>query len=297
MVQPDLQQIAQLLAWYQAMGVDETVGDDAVDFTALTPAPAASQGAASPGAAASAPASGLPLPPVGGPAPMQSDPTPDMPLGAVEAAQSAREVAAQATDLNGLRQAIAAFEGCALKQTATNLVFADGIEGAPVMVIGEAPGADEDRQGLPFVGASGQLLDRMFAAIGLSRRAEDPAKGLYIANILPWRPPGNRQPNAGEIAICLPFIERHIELARPALIVLAGGVSAKTLLRTDTGIMRLRGRWQALTLPHLPGAVPALPIFHPAYLLRQPAKKREAWRDLLSIAERLDAPAADTDKS
>jgi DNA polymerase len=282
MGQLDRQQIAQMLAWYQAMGVDECHGEAAVDFTRLkTPAPTAPppppQAEAGPAATLAAPSAR--------PGPLA--PARDLPLGTAEAAQSAREAASQAHSLDDLRAALAAFEGCALKHTATNLVFADGVAGAPVMVIGEAPGADEDRQGLPFVGVSGQLLDRMFAHIGLSRRAETPETGLYISNIVNWRPPGNRQPNAGEIAICLPFIERHIELAAPRIVVLAGGTAAKALLRTETGIMRLRGRWQSLTLPDLAQPVPALPMFHPAYLLRQPAKKREAWRDLLAIAAAL----------
>ena len=167
--------------------------------------------------------------------------------------------------------------------TATNTVFADGNPEAPLMLIGEAPGAEEDRQGLPFVGRSGQLLDRMLAAIGLDRT------GCYISNIVNWRPPGNRTPNGNEIAICMPFIERHVALARPRLLVFLGGTAAKTMLGRSEGITRLRGRWFNYEAPGLPGPIPALATFHPSYLLRTPGQKREAWRDFLSIKEKLDA--------
>ncbi len=150
------------------------------------------------------------------------------------------------------------------------------------MFVGEAPGADEDRQGLPFVGVSGQLLDRMTATIGLDRNS------AYITNILPWRPPGNRPPQAAEIAACLPFIERHIEIVDPEILVLVGGTSAKTLLARNEGIMKLRGRWFSYSTPGLHRPVAAIATFHPAYLLRSPGQKREAWRDLLAIKERLD---------
>ena len=191
-------------------------------------------------------------------------------------------LAAGAGSLAELEAAIKAFEGCPLRVTATNTVFADGNPNGAVMVIGEAPGSEEDRQGLPFVGPAGQLLDRMLAAIGLSR-AED----AYITNILPWRPPGNRTPNPGEIAMCLPFMERHIALVQPKLIVLAGGTAAKALLGTAQGIMRLRGQWREVSVPGWPAPIPAMPVFHPAFLLRQPAHKRAAWKDLLAVRKRL----------
>jgi DNA polymerase len=178
---------------------------------------------------------------------------------------------------------LAAFEGCALKQTATNLVFADGNPDSGLMLIGEAPGADEDRLGLPFVGVSGRLLDRMLAAIGRDRT------GTYITNILPWRPPGNRQPTPAEMAMCLPFVQRHVELVRPRIIVLIGGTSAKTLLGTAEGIMRLRGRWFDYRSPGLARPIPALATFHPAYLLRSPAQKREAWRDFLALKKKIES--------
>ncbi|NNG03942.1 MAG: uracil-DNA glycosylase, partial [Inquilinus sp.] len=186
-----------------------------------------------------------------------------------------------AKTLDELRAALTGFEGCALKRTATNLVFADGNPAAEVMLVGEAPGAEEDRQGLPFVGTSGRLLDRMLACIGLDRTS------VYITNILPWRPPGNRQPTAAEIAVCLPFAERHIALKHPRLLILAGGTAAKTILGTAEGITRMRGRWTDHTIPGMSAPVPTVAIYHPAYLLRQPAQKRDAWRDLLAIKRRL----------
>lgn len=196
----------------------------------------------------------------------------------------AAEAAAAATDLAALREAIAAFDGSALRETATNLVFADGAPESGLMLIGEAPGAEEDRLGRPFVGPSGQLLDRMFASIGL-RREEG---GFYITNILPWRPPGNRTPTDGEIALFLPFVLRHIALARPRRIVLLGGTAAKALLRAKDGITRLRGRWHRVPADG-PGEVPALATLHPAFLLRNPAAKRDAWADLLMLRRSMDA--------
>jgi uracil-DNA glycosylase len=184
-----------------------------------------------------------------------------------------------------LREELLAFEGCALKRTAMNLVFADGNPEAKIMLVGEAPGEDEDRQGLPFVGASGKLLDRMLATIGLDRT------NVYISNILFWRPPGNRSPTDAEIAACLPFAERHIALAQPKILVLLGGVAAKSLLRTKEGITRLRGRWIDYT-PHIGRTdtlpIRCLPIYHPAYLLRQPGAKRQAWSDLLALKKEMN---------
>jgi DNA polymerase len=192
-----------------------------------------------------------------------------------------------ATSITALREELLRFEGCALKHTAMNLVFADGNPAAPIMMVGEAPGEDEDRQGLPFVGVSGQLLDRMLNAAGLSR-----AENVYISNILFWRPPGNRSPTDAEIAACLPFCERHIALVKPKILVLLGGVAAKSLLRTKEGITRMRGRWQQYVPPpgsELTEPIDCLPIYHPAYLLRQPGAKRQAWNDLLSLVKRAKA--------
>jgi DNA polymerase len=249
------------LAWQIAMGADE----------AILPAPQPRLAPAEPPAAPArvaerptAPRAALALRP------------------ATPAGEEAAALAAGADSLEALREAMARFTGSPLRETATHLVFADGVPGAPVMVIGEAPGAEEDRQGKPFVGASGQLLDRMFASIGLAR-----AENLYISNILPFRPPGNRTPTDAEIALFLPFVLRHVQLAAPRLLVLAGGVAAKGLLQAREGITRLRGRWHPVTLPS--GQVMrALPTLHPAYLLRNPISKREAWADLLLLRRELD---------
>jgi DNA polymerase len=203
-----------------------------------------------------------------------------LPLTGPEAAISdARMQAAACSTLAQLKKQVANFEGCALRQTATHLVFADGNENAPLMLIGEAPGREEDRLGLPFVGESGQLLDRMLAAIGRDRTS------CYISNVLFWRPPGNRSPSSEEIAACLPFVERHIVLAKPKVLVFLGAIAAKTLLGTAEGITRLRGRWLDYRIDGM--AIPAIATYHPAFLLRQPGHKREAWRDLLAIAEKL----------
>lgn len=195
--------------------------------------------------------------------------------------------ASAAQSLAALREELARFEGCALRHTAMNLVFSDGNPAAPIMLVGEAPGEDEDRQGKPFVGVSGQLLDRMLGAVGLDRST------VYISNILFWRPPGNRSPTDGEIAACLPFAERHIALVKPKVLVLLGGVAAKSLLRAKDGITRIRGRWTQYTPPtHTADGTPSapidcLPVYHPAYLLRQPAAKRQAWADMLALVKKV----------
>ena len=187
---------------------------------------------------------------------------------------------ADAHDLEALKSACAAFDGCDLKKTATNMVFADGNPESGVMLIGEAPGADEDRQGKPFVGVSGQLLDRMLASIGRDR------SNVYITNILLWRPPGNRTPTSEESALFMPIIRRHIQLVQPRLVVALGGSSAKTLLGTSTGILKLRGRWHEID-DGTGRKVPLLPTLHPAYLLRSPGQKALAWHDLLMLKDRL----------
>ena len=202
------------------------------------------------------------------------------------AIESARDSARNAANLEDLKAALARYDGVSLRKTATNLVFADGNPKAEVMLVGEAPGADEDRQGLPFVGISGQLLDRMMAAIGYDRTT------FYITNVCFWRPPGNRKPTEAELAAQQPFVLRHIELVRPKVLVLVGGSSAQMLLGTTEGITRLRGKWFDYRSDGLDQPIPALPIFHPAYLLRQPELKREAWRDLLKLRIRLDALGA-----
>ena len=242
------------------LGATEAIGETPVnryDLPAAAPAPALP----------AAPAA--PVIPAGEDAGVGADPV----VAARAAAQAAPDLAALAT-------ALAAYDHCELKRGARNTVFADGRPGARVMIIGEAPGRDEDVQGLPFVGRAGRLLDRMFAAIDLARDAVDAESALYITNILPWRPPENRRPTAEECAMLLPFVERHVELAGPDLLVLMGNTPCSAILGRG-GITRLRGNWvEALDRP-------ALPMVHPAYLLRTPAAKREAWADLLSLKARL----------
>ena len=194
---------------------------------------------------------------------------------------AAREAAKNATTLEGLRALLADFEGCALRATATQLVFADGNPQSRVMFVGEAPGYDEDIVGRPFVGRSGKLLDRMMAAIGLDRTSS------YIANVVPWRPPGNRTPTPQETAICLPFIRRQIELADPDILVCLGGPAMQTLLGIKDGITRSRGRWFAYDTGRR--EIRALATFHPAFLLRSPLQKRFAWRDFVALKKALDA--------
>lgn len=193
----------------------------------------------------------------------------------------AETLANGAKTLEELEKVIQEFEGCSLKKTAMNTVFARGDVSSKLMLIGEAPGGDEDRQGKPFVGASGKLLDKMMAAIG---REVD--SGYYISNILPWRPPGNRKPTPQEQTICLPFIKRHIELAQPDLLVFLGGTAVSALLNISDGITRIRGRWYNYPLGKR--TIPAIATFHPAYLLRQPQLKRQSWQDLLEIKAKLE---------
>ncbi len=196
-----------------------------------------------------------------------------------QAVADARSLASAAINLDQLRQALADFDGCNLRHSARNLVFADGDPQAKIMLIGEAPGREEDSQGLPFVGRSGMLLERMLGAIGLKR--ED----VYITNVIPWRPPGNRTPTPIETELCRPFIERHIQLMDPKLVVVLGGAAAKALLKTTDGILKLRGRWAKITIADR--QFRAMPTLHPAYLLRQPAQKKLAWQDLIKIHQSL----------
>ncbi|MCC7304941.1 MAG: uracil-DNA glycosylase [Alphaproteobacteria bacterium] len=208
-------------------------------------------------------------------------------IGTGETRAQAVKLAREANTLDELKEAIRAFDGLAIKKTATNLVFCDGNPKAPVMLVGEAPGADEDRQGKPFVGVSGQLLDKILKYIDLDRQEEDPARAIYISNILNWRPPGNRTPSPAEVEISLPFIEKHIALINPKILILCGGVSAKALMGAGESISRLRRSWhtyKTLT-PDLGVAVeiPAIATYHPAYLLRTPSQKRAVWEDMLTI--------------
>ena len=256
-----------LLRWYVAMGADEAIGEEPANR--LAP-----------------PTAAIPKPPVA-PRPPAVRAVPASPPRAfaesmAEAAQSARRLAERAETVTALAEVIASFQGCSLKQTATNTVFADGNPAAPIMIIGEAPGADEDRIGRPFVGRAGQLLDRMLAAIGFDRES------VLITNVVYWRPPGNRTPTTAEIASCLPFVLRHVALVQPKILVLCGATAAGALLPGGQGITRLRGRWFELQIPGLAEPVPTLPMFHPSFLLRTPERKREAWRDLLTLRTRLD---------
>jgi DNA polymerase len=282
MTQANLTPVAAraLLEWQIAMGADEAIGEIAPDRLAPPPPRAAATQAAT--VAARRPSVAVAPALV---APAVVSPPGSFAESLAEAAQSARLVAAGAATIEALGALVAAFDGCPLKRTATNTVFMDGNIAAPVMIIGEAPGADEDRIGRPFVGRSGQLLDRMLAAIGLDRT------GVQITNVIYWRPPGNRKPTSAEIAACLPFVLRHIALARPQVVVLAGGTAASALLPLSEGITRLRGRWFDLAVPGLDAPVPTLPMFHPSFLLRAPERKREAWRDLLALKARLEAIA------
>ncbi|CCV05605.1 conserved hypothetical protein [Mesorhizobium metallidurans STM 2683] len=278
--------IADLLAFYASAGVDEALEEAPVNrFAEMTPKPPR------PEATAPARETPAPRPPAQQPRPDMSR-LPDAPPARVSSATAtvpdeaqaalARQLAATASSLDELRQRMAGFDGCNLKFTAKNLVFADGNPEASVMLVGEAPGRDEDIEGLPFVGRSGRLLDRMLAAIGLDRTS------VYIANVIPWRPPGNRTPTPHETEICRPFIERQIELVNPRVLVNLGGPSAKTLLNTTEGILRLRGNWRV----HMTAsgtAIPAMPTLHPAYLLRTPAHKKLAWRDFLEVKAKLRA--------
>lgn len=213
-------------------------------------------------------------------------------LGASEVRAQALAAAQGAQTLEELEKAIADFDGIALKKTATNLVFADGNPKARVMLVGEAPGADEDRQGTPFVGISGQFLDKILACINLDRTAEEPEKSVYISNVLNWRPPGNRTPAPAEIEASLPFIERHIQLIQPEILIFCGGVAAKSLLGRNEGISRLRKTWH----DYLPQCaeyqgdskpIPAIATFHPSYLLRTPSQKRAVWADMLMLEKKL----------
>ena len=264
--------VSALLRWYVDQGVDEAIGEVPVDRFAAPPPPIA---------AAAAPAVRAPTPSRPPPPPAAPPPRAPVPIESPQLVEDARALAERCDTLAELEAAIRGFEGCALKRTAKNTVFADGTPGAPVMIVGEAPGADEDRLGKPFVGVSGQLMDRMMAAIGLRRDG-----GFYITNILFWRPPGNRTPTSTEQGMCLAFTRRHIELARPKVLVLAGGVAVKAVLDTAEGITRLRGKWTTYRLGD-GTQIPTMPTFHPAYLLRTPASKRLSWQDLLAIDRKL----------
>ncbi|MEM8630421.1 MAG: uracil-DNA glycosylase [Pseudomonadota bacterium] len=256
--EPDRDALWALLNWQVELGATEAILDAPVSRfreEAVEPAPAA-------------------------PEHLQTAEVPPMAAPVTDHVAEAKTAARGAEDLDALKQAMADYPHCELRLGARNLVFSDGNPAARIMILGEAPGRDEDLQGKPFVGRAGQLLDRMLGAIDLSRTASEPDASVYIANILPWRPPQNRDPKPDEIAMLMPFVERHVELAAPDFLVLMGNISCQACLGRK-GITRLRGTWTEAV------GRPALPMFHPAYLLRTPGAKREAWADLLELKARL----------
>jgi uracil-DNA glycosylase len=259
------------LSWLLDAGADEAVGEAPIDRFVVRPA--------------------APMPTPARPAPQPTArPEGPRPLAAITPANtgplatdgfsSALEIAARCNSLAELKAALESFDGSQLKKLAKNTVFADGNPESGVMFIGEAPGRDEDIAGLPFVGRAGKLLDRMMAAIDLDRTS------AYITNVMPWRPPDNRNPDPGEVALCIPFLRRHIELAQPKIMIMLGAVAARHVLGVNDGIMKLRGRWLEYRIGNT--MIPVMPTLHPAYLLRQPAHKKLAWRDLQAVADRLD---------
>jgi uracil-DNA glycosylase len=255
-------ELLSALDWYRAAGVDLAVGEEPVDRFAASqivkPRPVLTAAAA-------------PMP-VAAPIVLNADPS------------EARALAAGATTLDELQSILGAYDGCALKLRATQLVFADGNSEAQIMLVGEAPGREEDEQGKPFVGRSGQLLDRMLGAIGLDRTR------VYIVNTVPWRPPGNRTPTPEEIALCLPFLQRQVELVAPKFLLTLGGPAAQTMFATTSGILKIRGQWHELTFGN--HTMAAMATLHPAYLLRTPTAKALAWRDLLSLRMKMDEVGA-----
>ncbi|HYS45095.1 MAG TPA: uracil-DNA glycosylase [Rhizomicrobium sp.] len=251
------------LNWLVEAGADEAIAEQPVNRLA---------------AKAAAP---LPVRPAApeGPSPMKAPARTEIPVSG-DMIGSAQAAAAGATTLDELKSALEAFDGCTLKRTATSTVFADGVAAGRIMLIGEAPGRDEDRVGKPFVGRAGQLLDKMLASIGLDRKTN-----AYITNVINWRPPDNRDPTPEEAASCLPFLRRHIELANPSVIILLGAVAARHVVGSSEGIMKLRGRWMEYRVGDR--MVPLMPTLHPAYLLRQPAHKKLAWRDLQAVRDKI----------
>lgn len=253
-----------VLTWLVEAGADEAIAEAPINRLVAKPANAA-----------------VPMPAAPRSIPSPAAKAPEIKASGEDPIGDAIAAATAATSLAELKAAMENFEGSTLKRGATNTVFADGTPAGRVMILGEAPGRDEDRIGKPFVGRAGQLLDKMLASIGLSRQ-----RNCYITNVINWRPPGNRDPSPEEAAVCLPFLRRHIELANPGLIMLLGAVAARHVMGISDGIMKSRGRWlQYRVGDHL---VPVMPTLHPAYLLRQPAHKKLAWRDLQAVAARME---------
>lgn len=277
-----------LLDWFHAVGVDAAVGEASCDWLARGPTPPGGDYAwPNRDAPAATDERNTPSARVATQTPRQQTPSVPArpraatPLGASEAEIGARRIAHQATSLEALEAALADFDGCGLKATATKLCFYRGAPKADLMLIGEAPGRDEDLEGRPFVGRAGQLLDKMLAAINLGET------DVHITNIVYWRPPGNRTPTPQEALACRPFLERQIELVAPKLLVAVGGAAAKEVFGVAEGIMKLRGKWREITIGDR--KIPAIATLHPAYLLRTPAAKQKAWQDLLQIRSRLGA--------
>ncbi len=277
------------LVWQVEAGIDECIGDAPVDRFSETATKLAERAVRQPAPQSSVsrtPTSGrsrtpeaiaqrqMPVPPA------RENSAPE------RAVQSAVAAASAAKTIDELSAAVDAFEGCSLKKTAMNTVFADGNPAARIMFVGEVPGADEDRKGLPFMGASGVFLERMLASIELDRSS------YYITNIVFWRPPGDRKPTASEIAACLPFVERHIELVDPEILVLLGGPASKALLGMNEGIAKIHGQWFDYASANMASPVRAMPLYHPENLLKSPAQKRDAWHDLLEIKQKLAKEAA-----
>jgi len=257
---------ATVLEWYLEQGVTDLLDNKPVDrLAARDPLPFSSPQSSAPSS------SGASMPIIS-----------ELPLGTMEAKAEALRLAGAAGTLLELETVIRNFEGLTIRKTATNIVFSDGNPASRVMIIGEAPGGDEDIQGKPFVGVSGQLLDKMLSAIGLDRNSEDPARSVYITNVLNWRPPGNRSPSPSEIEISLPFIERHIALAQPKLLLFMGAIPSRSLLNCSDTVLKLRGAWHVYTPVTLTGGreIPCLATYHPTQLLRTPLQKKAAWADL-----------------
>lgn len=261
---------AALLAWYVAMGVDEAHGDEPINRFTQSSNPESAQA----------------KPPPQNTNKVMPKPVPAQPAAQASyetALEKAIETAGSCKTINDLKHALETFEGCSLKNTATHTVIADGIEGAPLMVISAAPSADEDRTGIAFQGVGGQLLDKMIAAIGYSRETN-----AYLAHIVPWRPLGNRNPDQQSLILCMPFIKKHIELAQPKAILMLGNATAQNLTSSDVMIARLRGKWQTLSLNG--HEIAAMPTYHPEYLLKHPRYKKDSWQDLLALKEKLESP-------
>jgi len=261
----------ELLQYYIDIGADEFIEDNSIDRFEVTEILAKST------ASKISPLANLKeIKTIG----QSSDKSPI--IGTIQAIEEAKKIAAKANTIDELKTALQNFKGISLSRTATQMVFAEGIIESKIMIIGDTPNADEDRAGRPFIGDRGELLDKMFAAIGLNRE-----KNIYISNLINWYPPGNRIPSAGEIALCLPFLERHIELAQPKIIILIGDIPTKALLQTKQSITRIHGKWQNYNLENLKEPIYSIAIFRPDYLLASPAQKGKAWVDLLKIKDKI----------